>query len=192
MYLAKNGIGSQNFGTAKKPVWHWLCYRSMGTHAFVSTLPFFYLQIAMPKNHFLCTYGAVFENFSEKFGTSKFLFLALAPPNIAESYFFRKVTHTHMWTLYFFILETFYSGKPIMEKTSSGPIFWGSNYARKCQKINFWIFFANFEWYPHVTLVLRSVLPQNSDPPIWIMSALQSFSWNVSIFPSKTLSWSGW
>ena len=22
MYLAKNGIGSQNFGTAKKPVWH--------------------------------------------------------------------------------------------------------------------------------------------------------------------------
>ena len=85
--MEKNGIGSQKFGGAKKPVSIWLTHRFIGTHTFVLILTLIYWAIILNRNYFLTTYGYFFENFFEKIGTSDFLFLAIARPIFANLIF---------------------------------------------------------------------------------------------------------
>ena len=61
--IEKNGICSQKFDWAKKPVSIWPTHRFMGTPAFVLILQLIYQALFLDRINFLTTYGAFLKTF---------------------------------------------------------------------------------------------------------------------------------
>ena len=77
MQVEKLASVAKNLAVPKKTVFIWPTRMFMGTHAFVLISPLIYRPLFLDENYFFTTYGAYFENFFEKFGTSDFLFLKI-------------------------------------------------------------------------------------------------------------------
>jgi len=103
MQVEKLASVAKNLAVPKKTVFIWPTHRFMGTHAFVLISPLIYRPLFLDENYFFTTYGAYFENFFEKFGTSDFLFLAVARPNFGNLIFSRKHTLIYFRKRIFFV-----------------------------------------------------------------------------------------